>query len=75
MSVRNPRNDLERSRLVAVRRLKPDDEIIIEATGNASASVRLLSCSRSSEISGSKVVIHLAAVASKRGYAAACSPF
>ena len=38
------RVDLERSRLLQfANKLKPDDEIIIEATGNTSAIVRLLS--------------------------------
>jgi transposase len=36
--------DLERHRLLQfARKLKPDDEIVIEATGNTSAVVRLLS--------------------------------
>ena len=40
------RVDLERSRLLQfANKLKPDDEIIIEATGNTSAIVRLLSSS------------------------------
>ena len=43
----NPRcaegSDLERSRLLQFGQVKPDDEIIIEATGNTSAIVRLLS--------------------------------
>ena len=38
------RIDLERSRLLQfATKLKPDDEIVIEATGNTSAIVRLLS--------------------------------
>lgn len=38
------RIDLERSRLLQfAMKLKPDDEIVIEATGNTSAIVRLLS--------------------------------
>jgi transposase len=38
------RIDLERSRLLQfAKKLKPDDEIVIEATGNTSAIVRLLS--------------------------------
>jgi transposase len=38
------RFDLERSRLLQfARKLKPDDEVVLEATGNTSAIVRLLS--------------------------------